>query len=168
MQKGRVYHTEFAQVGQSPICFPIPGDFAMSEQENLQTAQRFYQLVNAGDIATVSALMTDDVDWKDAGAGNLPWSTWCCGREEFERYGRTSFEVVELRAFRPDEFMVGRDSVVVLGFERLVLRASNRVVEANWVQVFSFRDGLICRFREYSDMVGLGGRSGEAIAADRS
>ncbi len=139
----------------------------MNEQENLQTARRFYELVNAGDLAAVSALVTDDVDWKDAGAGNLPWSTWCRGREEFERYGSKFFAVLEVRAFQPDEFIVGRDSVVVLGFERLVLRASHRVVEANWVQVFTFREGLICRFREYSDMAGLGGRSAEATAADR-
>lgn len=139
----------------------------MSEQENLQTAERFYKLVNAGDLAAVSALVTDDVDWKDAGAGNVPWSTWCRGREEFERYGSKFLAVLEVRAFQPDEFILGRDSVVVLGFERFVLRASKRVIEANWVQVFTFRDGLICRFREYSDMAGLGGRSGEAIAADR-
>jgi len=48
-----------------------------------------------------------------------------------------------------------------------VLRANKRVVEANWVQVFTFRDGRICRFREYSDMAGLGSRSGEASAAER-
>ena len=139
----------------------------MSDQENLQTAQRFYKLVNAGDLAAVSALVTEDVDWKDAGAGNLPWSTWCHGREEFERYASKFLGLLEVRAFQPDEFVVGRDSVVVLGFERLVLRASNRVVEANWVQVLTFRDGLICRFREYSDMAGLGGRSAQAIASDR-
>jgi uncharacterized protein len=139
----------------------------MSEQENLQTARRFYEVVNAGDIAGVLSLVTDDIDWKDAGAGNLPWSTSCRGREEFERYGSKFFSVLEVRAFQPEEFMVGRDSVVVIGFERLVLRANKRVVEANWVQVFSFRDGRICRFREYSDMAGLGSRSGEATAAER-
>jgi uncharacterized protein len=135
----------------------------MSEQENLQTARRFYELVNDRDLAGLSKLVTDDLDWKDAGAGNLPWSTRCHGREEFERYGNKFLETLEIRAFTPDEFIVGADSVVVLGFERLVLRATGRAIEANWVHVLTFRDGLICRFREYSDMSGLGSRSGEAI-----
>jgi len=26
-----------------------------------------------------------------------------------------------------------------------------RVVQANWVQIFEFRDGLVCRHREYTD-----------------
>ena len=54
-------------------------------------------------------------------------------------YGSKFFAVLEIRAFQPDEFIIGRDSVVVLGFERFVLRASNHEVEANWVQVFTFR-----------------------------
>jgi ketosteroid isomerase-like protein len=41
--------------------------------------------------------------------------------------------------------------VVVLGHERCVIRASGRVVEANWAQIIDLRDGLISRHREYSD-----------------
>jgi len=46
---------------------------------------------------------------------------------------------------------VDRDTVVVLGHERCLVRAAGRVVEANWAQIFTLRDGLICEFREYSD-----------------
>ena len=50
-----------------------------------------------------------------------------------------------------DEFIAGDDSVVVLGHERCVVRATGRVVEAKWVQIFDFRDGRVCRHREYTD-----------------
>jgi uncharacterized protein len=79
------------------------------------------------------------------------WSTPVHRREEFEHYGKAIFEALEFQVFQPDEFIVGRDTVVVLGHERCLVRATGRVVEANWAQIFTLRDGLICKFREYSD-----------------
>jgi uncharacterized protein len=123
----------------------------MDERHALRTVQAFYAAVNAGDPAAVSRLVTEDLDWNDAGVGWLPWSRWCRGREEFGRYAEAVRAALEFREFRADEFIVGRDSVVVLGFERCLVRATGRVVEAHWAQIFTLRDGSICRFREYTD-----------------
>jgi ketosteroid isomerase-like protein len=123
----------------------------MSEQENLQTVQRFHKGVGDGDIAAVSKLMTNDVDWKHGGTDKLPWSVRRRGPEGVEQYGREVFEALEFQEFEPDEFIFGRDSVVVLGHERCLVRATGRVVNANWAQIFTFRGGRICRFREYTD-----------------
>jgi ketosteroid isomerase-like protein len=38
-----------------------------------------------------------------------------------------------------------------MGHERCLVRLTGRLVEANWVQIFDFRDGLVCRHREYTD-----------------
>jgi ketosteroid isomerase-like protein len=70
---------------------------------------------------------------------------------KFERYGKATFEALEFQVFQPDEFIVDGDTVVVLGHERCLVRATGCVVEANWAQIFTLRDGLIRKFREYSD-----------------
>ena len=41
--------------------------------------------------------------------------------------------------------------IVVLGHERCLVRATECVVDAKWVQIFDFRDGLVRRHREYTD-----------------
>jgi uncharacterized protein len=123
----------------------------MSEQENLQTVHSFYQAVNDGDITAVSKLMTSDVDWKDGGTEKLPWSVRRHGPEGVAQYGREAFEALEFQEFQPDEFIVGGDTVVVLGHERCLVRATGRVVNANWAQIFTLRNAMICRFREYTD-----------------
>jgi SnoaL-like domain len=65
---------------------------AMNEQANLQTVQRFYQAVNNEDPAAILKLIADDLDWKDAGA-DKPWGAPAVhGREEYERYGKATFE----------------------------------------------------------------------------
>jgi ketosteroid isomerase-like protein len=60
-------------------------------------------------------------------------------------------EFLEFQVFQPDEFIAGHDSVVVLGHERCRVKATGRLVEAKWVQIFTLRDGRISRYREYSD-----------------
>jgi ketosteroid isomerase-like protein len=71
--------------------------------------------------------------------------------KQFEQYGMNIFAALEFQVFQPDQFIVGQDTVVVLGHERCLVRATGRVVKANWAQVFTFRGALICRFREYTD-----------------
>ena len=134
----------------------------MDERDALRTVKAFYDAVNAGDLPAAMNLMATDVDWEDAGAGWLPWSTRCRGREEYARYVEAVFGALEFQEFRADEFIVGRDTVVVLGFERCLVRATGRVVEAHWAQIFTLRDGVICRFREYSDTAAW--RAGVAAA----
>ncbi len=41
--------------------------------------------------------------------------------------------------------------MVVLGHERMLARATGRIVEASWAQVWTFRDGVVIRYREYTD-----------------
>jgi ketosteroid isomerase-like protein len=60
-------------------------------------------------------------------------------------------DYLEFQVFQPDEFIVGSDSVVVLGHERCRVKATGRIVDANWVQIFTLHNGRISRYREYSD-----------------
>jgi hypothetical protein len=49
---------------------------------------------------------------------------------------------LEFQVFQPDEFIVGQNTVVVLGHERCLVRATGRVVEANWAQVLPSETGV--------------------------
>jgi len=100
----------------------------MNEEQNLQTAKRFYQAVNERDLPAILKLLTDDIDWKDAVAGKWPGSAWCHGLQEFERYGGKFFELLDIQKFEPDEFISGRDNLVVEGSARYVIRATGRLV----------------------------------------
>ena len=63
----------------------------------------------------------------------------------------TLAEALEFEVFEADEFIPGANDVVVVGHERCRVRATSRVVEVAWVQIFTFRDGKVSRHREYSD-----------------
>ena len=123
-----------------------------SEQQNLKTVKRFYEAANeemlkrTGNLNAILALMTDDIEW----APPVPEER-IRGRAEVERFVRFLLETLEFQIFQPDEFIVARDCIVVLGHERCRVPSTGRVVEAKWAQIHTLRHGLICRFREYTD-----------------
>lgn len=58
---------------------------------------------------------------------------------------------MEIQRFEPREFIAQGDQVVVLGEERMRIKATGRIAENRWVMVFALRDGRIVRFREFDD-----------------
>jgi uncharacterized protein len=125
----------------------------MSQQENLEIVQRGYKAFTEGDMPTLLNLLADDVEWifPPTYAG-IPWAQqpWR-GRDGVLQAFKMLMELLEFQVFQPDEFIVSKDSVVVLGHERCRVKATGRIVEAKWVQIFTLRDGRIGRYREYSD-----------------
>jgi uncharacterized protein len=123
----------------------------MSKQDNLQKVRRAYKAFAEGDLAALLNLVTNDVEFLPPVIASVPWTHAWRGRKEVEQYFRTLAEALEFQEFAADEFIVSRDSVVVLGHERCLVHATERVVDAKWVQILDFRDGLVCRHREYTD-----------------
>jgi ketosteroid isomerase-like protein len=92
------------------------------------------------------------VDWQIVGHyEKVPWSAIWRGPRQLEKYFTILAEALEVQVFQPDEFIVDGDQVVVLGHERMRARSTDRIIEANWAQVWTFRDGKVIRYREYTD-----------------
>jgi uncharacterized protein len=125
----------------------------MSEQGNLEIVQRGYKAFAEGDLSTLLKLLADDVEWNFPPTYvGIPWTQhpWR-GRDGVLQAMKMLAEFLEFQIFQPDEFIVGTDRIVVLGHERCRVKATGRIVEAKWAQVFTLRDGKISRYREYSD-----------------
>jgi ketosteroid isomerase-like protein len=124
----------------------------MSEQENLKSVRQVYQGFVHSDLGAIVQPLAEDVDWQIVGHfQKVPWPAAWRGRRALERYFTILAEALEVEIFQPDEFIVDGDNVVVLGHERMVARATGRIVEASWAQVWTFREGLVIRYREYTD-----------------
>jgi ketosteroid isomerase-like protein len=123
----------------------------MREQDNLEKVRRAYKAFAEGDIQTLLSLCTDDLEILPAASTKVPWAHPWRGRKEVEQYFKTLAEALDFQEYEFDEFIVSPDSIVVLGHERCLVRTTGRIVEAKWVQILDFRDGLVCRHREYTD-----------------
>jgi uncharacterized protein len=123
-----------------------------SEQDNTQLVQRAYAAFGQGDIPAVLALMADDVEWSEPGSADvLPWGGPRRGRQQAAAFFQELDRALTFEAFEPREFIAQGETVVVVGYERTVVKSSGHRVENDWVMVFTIRDGKIARFREYYD-----------------
>ncbi len=123
----------------------------MSEPKNLGVIREVYAAFGAGDIPRLLTSVSPDVVWEEPETAGVPWAGTRRGRDGVEDFFRVVAEAAEVEVFEPRAFVAAGDRVVVLGFERLRIRATDRTYEAHWAHAFTLRDGEIAHFREYAD-----------------
>ena len=67
--------------------------------------------------------------------------------------------------FQPREFLAEGDRVLVVGWERVKVKATNRTIELDWIMSFTVRNGKVAVFREFTDTKALADAYGSATRA---
>ena len=123
----------------------------MSEHTNAEVIRQAYKAFGRGDIPTVLDLMADDVDWALQGPSVIPWAGTRRGREAVAEFFSLLGETLEFERFEPREFVAQGDTVVVVGYERSLVKPTGRTFENEWAHVYTLRDGKIAKGRFIED-----------------
>ncbi len=123
----------------------------MSEQTNSAVVRQAYEAFGRGDIPGVLDLLTDDVVWTLQGPSPIPFAGTHRGREGIAEFFSLVAEALEFEQFEPREFVAQGDTVVVLGYERSLAKATGRPLEQEWAHVYTLRDGKIATGRFFED-----------------
>jgi len=123
----------------------------MNEQTNVDVVQRNYEAVGRGDIPAVLDLLTDDVEWTLQSPSVIPFAGTRRGREGVAEFFSLLGENLEFQQFEPREFVAKGDTVVVLGYERSLIKPTGRTIEHEWAHVYTLRDGKIAKGRFFED-----------------
>lgn len=128
----------------------------MAEHENVQTVQQLYAAFHRGDRAAFLNTLADTIEWFVPGPTQiLPWAGLRRGREQVAQFFAEFAQTAETEQFEPQEFIAQGERVVVLGQRRDRVKATGRIFESDWVQVFSLSEGKIVRFHGYIDTAAL-------------
>lgn len=119
--------------------------------QNVDVVQRTYEAVGRGDIPAFLDLLTDDVEWTLQGPSVIPFAGTRRGREGVAEFFSLVGETLEFEQFEPREFVAQGDTVVVLGFERNLIKPTGRTFEQEWAHVYTLRDGKIAKVRCFED-----------------
>lgn len=119
---------------------------------NLDTVRGIYTGFASGDVGAVLRQCDPHVEWHEAEnfiyADHSPYiGPDAVGRGVFQRV-RSEWDGF---AASPHEFLDAGDTIVALGHYTGVFRRTGRRVRAQFVHVFTFANGRIVRFQQFTD-----------------
>jgi len=119
---------------------------------NIAHVQSMYAAFGRGDVATILAGASPDIDWESVGrASDFPALGRRKGTKEVQDFFKVVAENEDFSDFSPREFYAVDDKVFVLGSYTLKLKKTGKSVASEWVHVFTLNSGKVTRFREHTD-----------------
>jgi len=122
-----------------------------AEAANVWRVQESYRAIARGDFAAFFESLAEDVEMEFVGPPHAPFAGRWRGRDEAARAVRENFSQVDEQRPEIQTVVAQGDLVVVVAQERGRFRATGRSYETHWVQIFTFRDGKVARFRQICD-----------------
>jgi ketosteroid isomerase-like protein len=119
--------------------------------ENLKIAQQGYEKFGSGDIEGLLALLSSDIKWTVPEIENAAFSGSRTGVPAVGKFFQQLVDDEDIQGFEPREFIAQGDRVVVLGHSDVVVRATGKRYETDWVHIFRMVDGKIAEFTEFFD-----------------
>ncbi|MDF3832122.1 nuclear transport factor 2 family protein [Cupriavidus basilensis] len=117
----------------------------------LSIVQAAYAAYGRHDVNAILDLVADKVDWKLVGPPQIPYTGQRNDKAEVATFFTQLEQTDDTLLFEPREFIESGDHVVVLGFLRGTARAEGKLIETEWVHVFTVVDGKIRRWRGFAD-----------------
>jgi ketosteroid isomerase-like protein len=122
----------------------------MSEN-NLDVVRRGYEAFGRGDLNGLLAELDPQVQWVTPGPTELATSGRRTGVQEVAEFFKVLNDVFDIQRFEAREFIEQGNRVIVLGDETTRVRASGKVLELDWVHVFTVRNGKVVTFQDFFD-----------------
>src|SRR6202021_12772 len=137
----------------------------MSIEKNAQIVKNFLAALGRRDKQGLLALSPEDIGWVIPGE-DWPLAGTHRGHAGLENLLQKANETVETSYPEPPEFIAQGDRVLVVGFARGRIKATNRTFEDHWVFDITVRNGKLKNIREYIDTKALA-RASEMDASPR-
>ena len=123
----------------------------MSDKTSTDVVHQAYAAFGQGDIPALLSLLTDDVEWSLPGPSVIPWAGTRHGHEGVTEFFSMLGKTLEFEQFEPRKFVTQGDTVIVLGYERSLVKSTGRTFEQEWVHIYALRDGKIDKVRIIDD-----------------
>ena len=126
----------------------------MSIEENVQVVKDFFAALGSGDKQRLLALVAEDIEWIIPGE-DWPLAGTRHGHAGLADLVKTQSETMEISLPEPRESVAQGDRVLVVGFARGKVKATNKPFEDDWIFAITVRDGKLMSIREYVDTQAL-------------
>ncbi|MBW3665518.1 MAG: nuclear transport factor 2 family protein [Actinobacteria bacterium] len=116
---------------------------------NIELVQQIYAAIGRGDIGTVTAMMTNDVEIHVPGPDVIPFTGTFRGADGVGQFFQSIGANCDVVALQPTEFVADDDHVVVVGSETLTAKPTGRSWSTEWAMVWTILEGKVSCLREF-------------------
>ena len=127
----------------------------MNDLSNEDRVKSMYKNFGEGNMPAVIAAYDKDVIWLRSGAPDIPFSGTFTGIDGMSKMLTLIDQTIKLKHFIPKIFCSNDDTVVVLGHDEAVIKATGKTYQTDWVQSFTFRNGKIIHAQVYMDTLAV-------------
>lgn len=135
----------------------------MSTRENVEVVKAAFAAIGRGDMQSLLALSSEDIEWIIP--GEWPLAGTHRGHAGLADLFRNASEKVATSFPQPPEFVAQGDRVLVVGFSKGTIKATNRIFEDHFVFATTVRNGKVRDIREYIDTLALARASAAEASA---
>jgi ketosteroid isomerase-like protein len=125
----------------------------MSIETNIQTVKKFLAAICNGDREALLALVAEDIEWIIPGK-DWPLAGTYRGHAGLAKLLETASSSMETST-EPREFVAQGDRVLVVGFAKGRIKATDKTFEDDWIFAITVREGKVTSIREYVDTQAL-------------
>lgn len=120
--------------------------------QNSETVRAFYQAIGRGDIPFVLGVFDPQIEWNEAENFIYAEGNPYVGAQAILSgvFGHLVAEWDQFRA-TPEQILDAGETVVSLGRYTGTYKATGVAVNAQFVHVFTLRDGKVVKFQQYTD-----------------
>ena len=137
----------------------------MSIEKNVQIVKDFFAAMGGSDRQGLLALCAEDIEWIIPGE-DWPLAGRYRGHAGLANLLQKASKNLETSFPNPPEFVAQGDRVLVVGFARGKVKATNRTFEDHFVFAITVRNGKLTNIQEYVDTQALA-RASEMDASPR-
>lgn len=123
-----------------------------ADTPNVALVKSLYAAFGKGDVATIVAATTPDVDWESVGrSSDFPTYGSRKGPAAVQEFFAAVGRELTFSAFTPKEFYPVGDKVFVLGSYTYTVKKTGKSASSDWIHAFTLADAKVKVFREFSD-----------------
>ncbi len=125
----------------------------MNAEQNVGSIKQMYEAFGRGDLETILALVTDDVDWStDAAIESAPWYGPRQGKDGVRSFFEGIAQTGPVTEFTPLSYASNDDGDVMVFIDYgFTVNATGKSARMHLHHYWKFRDGKVCYVRSSED-----------------
>jgi ketosteroid isomerase-like protein len=132
----------------------------------LELVEEAWRCLARNDVPAFLRLSSEDILWEVPAMPGVPFAGTWRGRNQVALFFQTAAKAQDTLAFEPRQFIVDRDTVVVLGHFINRVRSTGKESRSEWAQVWTVAGGKICGMREFVDTLEVSRAFSDADCVD--